>query len=256
MIAAGFARLRSQPPQALDTTLCSILGEACAGLEPRKLAITLEHLLIMRSGIAFDNADFSVEMMVEKPANPLRYILDKSMYASPGERYYYRDADPQLVSYALQALTGHTEESLGAEYFFGLMGIRDYLWEQMPDGANTGAFALHLRPRDFAKLGQLMLDGGKWAGVPLISAEWIALASTAKLVTPDGPPDRPLGYGYYFWIPNEPVSYAFCGHGGQFVLVVPAKGLVLVQVALPDTSGEMHGADIYDFVELTRPLWQ
>ena len=46
------------------------------------------------------------------------------------------------------------------------------------------------------------------------------------------------------------------GTGGQFALVVPAKSLVAVQVGLPDSSGEMHGGDIMDFIELTRPLWQ
>jgi CubicO group peptidase (beta-lactamase class C family) len=243
------------PP--LDTTLCAILGSSdCTGLEPRKLRITLEHLLTMRSGIAFDNADFSMEIMVDKPANPLHYILAKPMYAAPGEQYYYRDADPQLLSYAMQRLSSRTLESLAAEYLFAPMGIADYFWDTVPDGASTGAFALHLRPRDFAKLGQLMLDGGQWAGTPLVSSEWCTLAATAKVLTPDGPPDNPLGYGYYFWVPTTPASYAFCGHGGQYVLVVPAKGLVLVQVALPDSSGEIHGANIMDFIALTQPLWQ
>jgi CubicO group peptidase (beta-lactamase class C family) len=254
-LVLGAARDRGLVP-ALDTTLCSILGDKCAGLDPRKLQITLEHLLTMRSGIAFDNDDFSMEIMVDKPADPLRYILDKPMYAGPGEQFYYRDADPQLISYALQALTGRAEESLAAEYFFAPMDITDYLWEWLPDGASTGAFALHLRPRDFAKLGQLMLDGGKWAGAQLVSSEWCTLASAAKLVVPDGPPDNPLGYGYYFWVPTTPTSYVFWGTGGQFVLVVPAQNLVAVQVALPDSSGEIHGADIMDFIELTRPLWQ
>jgi hypothetical protein len=35
-----------------------------------------------------------------------------------------------------------------------------------------------------------------------------------------------------------------------------AQNLVAVQVALPDSSGDIHGADIMDFIELTRPLWQ
>jgi CubicO group peptidase (beta-lactamase class C family) len=243
------------PP--LDTTLCSILGSTdCAGLEPQKQQITLEHLLTMRSGIAFDNDDFSTEIMVDKPANPLHHILSKPMYAAPGERYYYRDADPQLIVYALQRLTGRTEESLAVEYFFGAMGITHYLWETVPDGASTGAFALHLRPRDLAKFGQLMLDGGKWAGAQLLSPEWCTLATTAKVATFDGPTDNPLGYGYYFWVPTTPSSYAFWGTGGQFVLVVPAKQLVLVQVGLPDASGEMHGSGLLDFIALTRPLWQ
>jgi CubicO group peptidase (beta-lactamase class C family) len=250
-LVLGAARDRGAVP-ALDTTLCSILGSDCAGLEPAKLAITLDHLLTMRSGIAFDNSDFSMEIMVGKPDNPLRYILEKPMYAAPGQQYYYRDADPQLVSYALQRLTGRTLESLGVEYLLRPLGVREYYWDSVPGGASTGAFALHLRPRDFAKLGQLMLDGGRWAGTQLVSSEWCTLATTAKLDVPDSP----FKYGYYFWITTTPQAYAFFGHGGQFVLVVPAKNLVAVQVALPDTSGDLSGGKLEDFVELTRPLWQ
>jgi hypothetical protein len=29
-----------------------------------------------------------------------------------------------------------------------------------------------------------------------------------------------------------------------------------VQVALPDSSGDIHGAQLTDFIALTRPLWQ
>ena len=92
--------------------------------------------------------------------------------------------------------------------------------------------------------------------MPLLSSDWCALATAAKVATPDGPPENPFGYGYYFWVPTTPVSYAFCGHGGQLVLVVPSKALVLVQVALPDTSGDIHGAGLKDFIALTQPLWQ
>lgn len=254
-LVLGAARDRGTVPP-LDTTLCSIVGEACAGLEPAKLDITLEHLLTMRSGIAFDNDDFSIEIMVDGPGDPLRYILEKPMYAAPGERFYYRDADPQLVSHALQRLHGRTLESLGAEYLFAPLGIRDWYWETVPGGASTGAFALHLRPRDLARLGQLMLDGGRWGGAQVVSSEWLTLATTPRVDVPDRPPELPLRYGYYFWIASTPAAHALWGHGGQFVLVVPDKRLVLVQVALPDTSEDLHGSQLEHFVALTRPLWE
>ena len=255
-LVLGAARDRGAVPE-LDTTLCSIVADACAGIEPAKLEITLDHLLTMRSGIEFDNSTFSLEIMVDRPSDPLRYILQKPMYASPGEQFYYRDADPQLVSYALQRLTGRTLESLGAEYLFAPLGITDWFWDSVPGGASTGAFALHLRPRDFAKLGQMMLDGGRWDGAQVVSSEWCSLATTPHADTGEGGPDNPRSYGYYFWIPTTPVSFAFWGHGGQFVLVVPGKNLVLVQVALPDTSGDdLHGGMPEDFIGLTRPLWQ
>jgi CubicO group peptidase (beta-lactamase class C family) len=237
---------------ALDTTLCSIVGSECAALEPAKQAITLDNLLTMRSGIAFDNSSFSMEIMVYRPDDPLRYILEKPMYAAPGAQFYYRDADPQLVSHAIQRLTGRTLESLGVEFLLQPLGVKEHFWDHVSDGTTTGGFGLHLRPRDFARLGQLMLDGCRWGGAQVVSSEWCTLASTAKVDVPGSP----FGYGYYFWVTSTPQAYAFFGHGGQFALVVPSKNLVAVQIALPYTSGDLHGARLDDFVALTRPLWQ
>lgn len=42
--------------------------------DPRKRAITLRHLLTMRSGIDFPNSDFSVELISEAPREQTRYI--------------------------------------------------------------------------------------------------------------------------------------------------------------------------------------
>lgn len=41
-------------------------------------------------------------------------------------------------------------------------------------------------------------------------------------------------------------------HGGQFVVVHPARRMVLVQVALPDA--DLHGSALPDFLELVGPL--
>jgi CubicO group peptidase (beta-lactamase class C family) len=250
----GLARDQGRAP-SLDATLGEIFPDELAGLDPRKAAISLRDLLTMRSGIAFDNENFSVEMWVEKPPQPLRYMLAKPLYADPGERFYYRDVDPQLVGYALSRLTGESEEQL-AQSLFAPLGIVDYYWEAGADGINMAAHGLQLLPRDLAKLGQLVLDGGQWRGQRVVSEEWLAL-STAAQVSPeqlqaDGEQkEADFGYGYYWWvIPG--VGFTAWGHGGQFVLVVPARNLVLVQTAFPDT--DLPDTDLKSFLELVRPL--
>jgi CubicO group peptidase (beta-lactamase class C family) len=231
---------------SLELTVGELFPDELANVDPRTPSITLDELLTMRSGIKFDNSDFSVEMWVDKPKNPLNYILSKPLYANPGEKFYYRDADPQTVGYALWRLTGETENALALDKLFPVLGIHDYYWEHGPDGVSLAAHGLHLRPRDFAKLGELVLERGTFRGERVVSEEWLDLATTEQ--TPSDVAG--YGYGYYFWIvPN--VGVAAWGHGGQFVLVVPQKNMVLVHVALPDTS---VGPKLSDFVELVRPL--
>lgn len=239
---------------ALDTPLCSILADKCVGLDPRKLAITLNDLLTMRSGIGFDNDDFSVEMWVDNPSDPIRYILDKPMYADPGTKFYYRDADPQLVGYSMQALSGRNEESLASEFLFGPLGITNYYWDRGSHGESMAAHGLHLTMRDLGKIGQLMLDGGRWNGAQVVSPEWHALATSVEVATPEIPP---FGYGYYWWLVPEAGGYSTWGHGGQYAFVVPSQQLVLLLVGRSDTDGDLlHGGMLNHFVELTRPIWQ
>jgi CubicO group peptidase (beta-lactamase class C family) len=237
-----------------STTLCSVLSEACAGLDAKRQSITFDQLLTMRSGIAFDNDDFSVEMWVDQPSQPVRYILEKPLYADPGTRFYYRDADPQLVGYAVRSLTQRTEEELASEYLFGPLGISDWYWDHGPEGTTMAAHGLHLRPRHFARIGQLMLDSGSVNGEPLVSSAWLA-ASQTKQADPDW--TTRFGYGYYWWIVPEANGYAAWGHGGQFLFVVPEQHLVLTLVSMPDTDADrLHGGMLEQFVDLTRPLWQ
>ena len=59
-------------------------------------------------------------------------------------------------------------------------------------------------------------------------------------------------YGYYFWIVPG-IGVAAWGHGGQFILIVPERHMVIVQIALPDTD-DLPGSTLNDFLELVTPL--
>jgi CubicO group peptidase (beta-lactamase class C family) len=208
----------------------------------------------MRSGLDYDDVDFCLDMWVDSPSDPIRHILDKPLYADPGTEYRYRSVDAQLVGYAMQRLSGRNEESLAVEFLFGPLGIRDYYWDHGTHGESMAAHGLHLRLRDLAKIGQLMLDDGLWQGTPVVSTAWHDL-STAKQVDPTDEPR--FGYGYYWWIVPEAGGYSAWGHGGQYAFVIPSQHLVFALVSMPDTDpDELHGGMLNNFVDLTRPLWQ
>jgi len=62
---------------------------------------------------------------------------------------------------------------------------------------------------------------------------------------------RTLPYGFYWWVVPD-VGFAAAGHGGQYLLVQPARRLLLVQIALPDA--DLHGSALPDFLDLVAPL--
>jgi len=248
----GAAQDRGYFP-SLSQNTGELFPDEVAGLDPVKATITLQQLLTMTSGLQFDNVDFDLEMYTFHHADPLRYILEKPMYAAPGERFSYRNADPQLVSYALQRVTGSTEQALADAWLFGPLGVQDYHWQSdEDDGATVAGNGLHLKPRDLAKLGQLLLDRGQWQGQTVVSSAWLDEMTTSHILSDfldeDG---RPIPYGYYWYA--VPGGFAAWGNGGQYLLVDPARQLVIVQIALPDTAG-LDGSTLPEFMALVREL--
>jgi len=250
-LAFGIARDEGRFP-SLDETVAEIFPAETAGLDAERRAITLRHLLTMTSGIDFDNSVFSVEMWVDRPSQPLRYILEKDRYAKPGVEFRYRDADPQIVAYAIERRVGATERAFLAQRMFVPLGIHDWYWEAGSDGVTHGAHSLHLRPRDLAKVGQLVLDEGKWKGRTIVSREWIDAMTTKQIDSTTTRADGSLfGYGFYWWL--FPGGYAGWGHGGQYLVVVPSKRMVIVHISLPYTA-DMHGSSLREFEQLVAPL--
>jgi CubicO group peptidase (beta-lactamase class C family) len=215
--------------------------------DPAKRAITLHHVLTMRSGILFDNDNFTTEMIRQRHTDQARYILAKPLYNAPGVEFYYRDADPQLLSSAVEAVTGRSLAAIAAERLFGPLGITDHVWEANVDGSSFGPFGLFLKPRDLLKIGQLALQNGQWEGEHLVPADWIALATDVHTSTtyPD------LFYGYYWWIVPELDTYSAWGRGGQFVLVVPADQLVILMTSLPSADDDV-GTMLPRFLPIAR----
>ncbi len=105
--------------------------------------------------------------------------------------------------------------------------IRRYAMNLTPTGEAYMGGGVRFCPRDFMKLGQLMLDGGRWHGRQVISPEW-AQKSVAPLY-----PLRNLHYGYLWWVADYPYqgrtvrAFFAGGNGGQIVLGVPELDLVI-----------------------------
>ncbi|KPK87889.1 MAG: hypothetical protein AMS27_01025 [Bacteroides sp. SM23_62_1] len=198
-----------------------------------KRTISIEDALTMRTGLGFDNGTHTLELY-KTNSSSIAYVLSlESVYPS-GMIMKYKDGDPQLVSKAIEMKTGKKLSDYANEKLFSPLGITEWKWESAKDGTTFGAVSLFLKPRDFGKIGQLLLQNGKWDNISIIDSTYLSLATSIK-VTADF---NEAQYGYYFWILPAFEGYAAEGHGGQFLLVVPPKKLVVVYTAWPYTSGD------------------
>lgn len=223
---------------SLDQRLYEIVPNAFDN-DVRKRGITLRHLLTMNSGLAFDNEDFAYELFMKEEKEVMKAILAKPLFALPGQVYDYRDCDPQLLSGAIHARTGLTMDEIAASKLLGPMGIADFYWQRNQDGDSWASEALFMRPRDLAKIGQLVLNKGKWNGIQLVSPEWIEQCTSTQSNPNGGQPDNSrFSFGFYWRIQPNSAAFEANGAGGQQILVIPEKNLVVVFTCEPYVDGK------------------
>jgi CubicO group peptidase (beta-lactamase class C family) len=215
----------------VDEPVRTTLGGAFPDLDAR---LTLAHLLTMRSGLACDDRDprspGQEEQMYRAP-DWARFFLELPRVEAPGEgAAHYCTGGAVLLGRVLATATGRPVPAFAAEVLFGPLGIHGEQWASFDEGRQTDTGGhLSLRPEDLARIGQLMLQHGAWAGRQLVSRAWIDQA-TAEHTHLDGA--KP--YGYLWWRTRfshqgHPVEAFFAGgNGGQYLFVVPELELVAV----------------------------
>jgi CubicO group peptidase (beta-lactamase class C family) len=229
------AAMRAGAPLKPSTPVYQIMngGALPADLEPRKRAMTLEHLLTMSSGYFCDDtnpdAPGNEDAMLDQDAEPdyYRYTLKVPMASEPGEKAVYCSINPNLALGAVGRATGESPMDTFDRLLGIPMRITRYGWPLDPAGHPYGGGGMQLLPRDFMKFGQLMLDGGMWQGHRLLDRDFVARASAPLYHL------RGITYGYLWWgidfpYKNRTVHAFFAsGAGGQAVIAIPALDLVI-----------------------------
>jgi CubicO group peptidase (beta-lactamase class C family) len=203
-------------------------------------ALTLEDLLTM--SMALDWTPQEAENLHGTGPEFFRRILSRRVVGAPGQDFAYVNANVNLLAGILHRTTGMQAESLAARTLFGPLGISTWDWDGMKtDGFNLMDGSLRLRPRDMAKIGQMVLGHGGWNGEQVVDPRWIQASTRRHLDA--GPGGE--GYGYLWWLMEapvpgrQPVSAVFAnGWGSQFIILFPSLDLVVVTTGGNDYNGK------------------
>jgi CubicO group peptidase (beta-lactamase class C family) len=221
--------------KGVDEPVLSFFPEYADLRTPEKGQITLRHLLTMSSGLEWH--EFGVpytskensEIRMDTSPKPYRFALRQPLVAAPGQIWNYNSGSTELLGAVLKKATGKPLDELARTLIFEPLGIADVDWYKYTQGNPSAAAGLRLRPRDLAKVGQLVLQHGAWKGKQLVSPSWIDAATTPQI---NG---RELYfYGYQLWLGRSLVRKrevrwtAAIGLGGQRFFVVPELDLVVV----------------------------
>jgi len=222
--------------RSVDEPIFSFFPELSDLRSPEKDRLRLAHALTMTMGLKWveavpDNEGNNDEERMHMGPDPCRYVLSLPVTAPPGQEFFYNTGALTLVSAIVRKATGRPLDEFARAVLFEPLGITGFEWIRVKGDADAGG-GLRLRPRDMAKIGQLVLAGGRWNDRQVVSKAWIDASTTPRTEASSN-----YSYGYLWWLGRSPFNGrevhwpAGLGRGGQSIRIVPELDLVVAVTA-------------------------
>ena len=220
------------------------------------LAMTVKDLLTMNCGHSTD----PTRMVWSSEDDWRKLFLSHPVTHKPGTIYCYNSLGTYMLSAIVQKYTGEKLTDYLYPRLFRPLGINNVSWTESPQGINTGGWGLYLKTEDLAKMGQMLLQKGKFNGKQVVPQWWVEEASSAQVQSvPAGinsemisqlpknsrkTSDWLQGYGYQMWRCRNN-AFRADGANGQYIIMIPDKNAVVVTTA-----------DISDMQEEINLIWK
>jgi CubicO group peptidase (beta-lactamase class C family) len=190
-----------------------------------------------------------------------RMMLKRNFSDRPGGHFRYASADTQLLAIILKRATGKSLADYLSDEFWKPLGMeRDALWT-ISGGLEMSFCCIHTNVRNYARLGQLLLQQGNWNGRQLLDSAFVERMVTPNEAAFDA--GEPRKYGHSVWVDNvhQPNFFAFLGHLGQRIIIVPEENLVIVRLGKeadkrPLGRGHLDTDNYYFIDEVVKMLAQ
>ncbi|WP_268405576.1 serine hydrolase domain-containing protein [Alteromonas sp. a30] len=216
----------------------------------KRREITLESLLRMSSGLKFDETyapgSDSTKMLFLAPSAS-DVALTASAEHEPNTYFSYSSGTTNILNRWMHEQLGATPRSsyqfLNDE-IFDKLNMRHSILETDPSGVFVGSSYIYASARDWARLGQLMLDEGRVGNEQLIPKSWVKAASRPNHS------QNYAAYGYQFWLnqnaegleyPDLPKdAYFMLGNRKQAVMIAPSQNTIIVRLGWTSGSYPMN----------------
>lgn len=202
--------------------------------------VKLIHLLNMVSGLDADSDD------PKTPGNAgkwiakdewVSYLLSIPLSGTPGEKWVYADINAVLIGAIIEEKSGMSLREFARQKVFDPLEIKEFYWYTNAANQTGAAGNLYISTLDFAKLGLLVANKGKWNNEQLADYGYMSrLLSEHSTAIGDY---NPLADGYgMLWYRTErkfggrQVSYLWAsGNGGNHLVVVPEENIVIAMTS-------------------------
>ncbi|WP_414902117.1 serine hydrolase domain-containing protein [Sphingomonas flavalba] len=174
------------------------------------------------------------EEMLVRNARPL---VDEALMvarkAPPGGAFEYTTLNVTVLGWVLERATGETITAFTEKYLWKPLGAEaSAYWITDGPGAKgrpMNGMGFNATLRDYARIGQMMLDGGRANGRQIVSERWVAESTGGP--HPAFSPGGQRGYQYLWWTVAGTPAYMADGMGGQYIYVDPTTRTVIVKLS-------------------------
>ncbi|BDZ50733.1 hypothetical protein GCM10025867_29740 [Frondihabitans sucicola] len=220
--AVGFAV--SEGLLGLDDTIISHFPELDDDItDERSRRIRVRHLLAMASG---HREETVARAYTIDPVDLVRGFLSIPPDEEPGTLFCYNQPCTFTLGAIVQRASGQSLTDYLRPRLFDPLGIGEVGWQRDRSGRQLGFTGFHAPTSAVAKLGQLYLQKGVWAGEQLLPSGWVDEATVPHIDNSSWEnPDWQQGYGFQFWIARH--GYRGDGAYGQFCVVLPEHDMVI-----------------------------
>ena len=207
---------------------------------------SIRHLLMMSSGIDFE------EEYERADGDARRLFLDTMIFhrdidgslaklgrdREPGQDHHYISPNSAVLAAVVRGAYGaETLAEVASDELFRPLGMSEATWLlDRRGGKELGYCCLQATLEDYAKLGQLYLQGGVVGTERVIPEGWPAFVSTPPQASHE--PGDSLesgigrGYGHHFWLPPaREGEYYMAGYNGQIVWIDPRNDVVIAMTS-------------------------
>jgi CubicO group peptidase (beta-lactamase class C family) len=207
--------------------------------------LTIQHVLTMTMGTDWDESSLvysdprNSETAMDNAADRYRYVLERRVVEPPGTRWTYCGGATALLARLIAKGTGQTLHDFARANLFDPLGLGPTEWANGRDGEPYAASGARMSVRDLARIGLLMLHGGKVGERVVVPGDWVTRCTTPAISA-----DEIRRYGYQWFVLDigfgQPKGWAIGrlermwmaqGEGGQRLFVIPALRLVVAMTA-------------------------
>lgn len=234
-ILVGQGRLDIHQPAPVD---------GWSQLDDPRSQVTTHHLLNMIAGFDYNEAYESdprnlLNTMLMSQPDMAAFAAQTTLLGEPGNSWDYQTTHSVLLQQVIRNTIADDQAyfRFPREALFDKLEMRNSFFQADASGTFTGGAFMYASGRDWLKLGLLYLHDGVHNGERILPQGWVEYSTTASAASLMKRP-----YGAQIWLnaaaphqlfPGLPEdAFAFQGHYGQYVVVIPSMDLVVVRLGM------------------------